>query len=469
MGTEVDLVQLFKALEINNANEGTLCFISHHKKDAEKDARFLKDKLCNVLQISHNPDLIFLDSDFNGLSLNDLLHHVRRTRVLVLLQTADTLIRPYVIGEVVTAIQEGIPIVPVVIRNGGYNFASAAAFLSTPDFRAALERDTPGCVEVLEKQGFDLNQAGMLLREAIPQLISIELDLATSARKIQATVEDIAEAILKSKRKEKIKTLSVHAAESPLLQEYYKAEVVNDLKKMTRLASMDKGILEKYVNFVVERCKHEQDDVVDAQFTANQMQLRNAGSCEIINEALEEFGLIDATVTAKALVAMHCLSRDEENRKRLGTTSSCENVVKALGKWGENEKEIAERGCSAIRNLAVNDENRNKLGTFGACDIVSKVLLKWGEKEPVVAEDGCGAVANLSIDDNNRDRFRDSGTCDIVVKVLLKWGASEKDIAESGCRAIINLSQSSANRDTLKENGGITMRRKLVEQWQFSF
>jgi GTP-binding protein EngB required for normal cell division len=184
------------ALEL--APDETLCFISHHQGGAGKEARFLKERLVDLL----GTEQIFLDRDQKGqLNLNELLDHVKATRVLVLIQTKETLFRPFVLGEVITALEAGIPIVPVVIRNGGYEFSKAAEFVSSSDFREALNRDSLGCVEVLEKQGLNLSQAASWLKSSLPQLISIELDMNTTAKRMDVMIEEIAEAILTAKKR----------------------------------------------------------------------------------------------------------------------------------------------------------------------------------------------------------------------------------------------------------------------------
>ena len=169
--------------KINMSADEPLAFLSHHKGGAKVEARTMKDRLCELLKLPKDNSKVFLDSDETGWTLNELLDRVRKSHVLVLIQTERTLYRPFVIGEVVAALEAGIPIVPVIIRGGGYDFAKTARFLSARDFRSAMEKDTPGCVEVLEKQGIDVGKAGELLKEAIPQFASIELDLALSCCK----------------------------------------------------------------------------------------------------------------------------------------------------------------------------------------------------------------------------------------------------------------------------------------------
>jgi len=101
METE-DLQKQCKALHLIPGE--TLAFLSHHKGGAAKDARFLKDKICEILKIPQ--EQVFLDSDQSGFNLNDLMTHVRNARVVVLIQTEQTLFRPYVIGELFADLQQ---------------------------------------------------------------------------------------------------------------------------------------------------------------------------------------------------------------------------------------------------------------------------------------------------------------------------------------------------------------------------
>ena len=62
------------------------------------------------------------------------------TRVLLLLQTRDTLTRPFVLAEIYHALTNDIPVVPVVIAGRGYDYAVASELLGAADFPARLEK-----------------------------------------------------------------------------------------------------------------------------------------------------------------------------------------------------------------------------------------------------------------------------------------------------------------------------------------
>ena len=73
---------------------------------------------------------LFLDSD-NLENLKNLSNDVKKSKVLVALLSKGYLTRPYCLLELYTAITNDIPIVPVVIVGGGYDFKNANKFLET--------------------------------------------------------------------------------------------------------------------------------------------------------------------------------------------------------------------------------------------------------------------------------------------------------------------------------------------------
>ena len=186
-----DLINKFASLTLGPGEY--VCFLSYHKDAAGKDARVLKSELCHKFNILD--DKIFLDSDQNDLDLNALLDHVRKSKVVLLLQTAETLLQPCVIGELAAAIEAGIPIVAVNVQNGGYDFEKAAEFLSSKSFSASLEREVPECVNALKMQGIDVVHAGQRLRETILQIASTEFDSAEHSDIVEARVKMIAKAM----------------------------------------------------------------------------------------------------------------------------------------------------------------------------------------------------------------------------------------------------------------------------------
>ena len=95
---------------------------------------------------------------------------------MILLQTSETLFRPFVLAEVYTALSLGIPIVTVQITDKGYEFSKASALLGASDFPARLEAANQGSVAAL--QGIDVADMGRVLNERIPMLVSKEFKLS---------------------------------------------------------------------------------------------------------------------------------------------------------------------------------------------------------------------------------------------------------------------------------------------------
>lgn len=141
------------------------CFLSHFKLEAASDARIMKDKLGDILGAP-----VFLDSD-DLMDLRALTDAVKRSDVLILLQTRGLLTRPWCLVEIHTAISANIPIVAVHI-NGTfkYDFEEAQQFME--NFEVELERRNPGAGELLRQHDIDVVELGRMLREHIPQIIS---------------------------------------------------------------------------------------------------------------------------------------------------------------------------------------------------------------------------------------------------------------------------------------------------------
>ena len=77
---------------------------------------------------------VFLDSD-DLRSLHKLCGHVKESKCIVLLQTRSVLTRPYCLLELLTAIENRVPIVGVSVtgRDAAYDYAEAANLLTWLD------------------------------------------------------------------------------------------------------------------------------------------------------------------------------------------------------------------------------------------------------------------------------------------------------------------------------------------------
>ena len=104
-------------------------FLSHCKADAAMEARYLQGEMERGVNDGRS---IFLDSD-DLRDLTQLQQHVRDSDVLVLLQSANVLSRPYCVLELVTAIEAGVPVLGVTLSSSGYIFSEATALLTHLD------------------------------------------------------------------------------------------------------------------------------------------------------------------------------------------------------------------------------------------------------------------------------------------------------------------------------------------------
>ena len=111
-------------------------FLSHCKADAAMEARYLQGEMERGVNDGRS---IFLDSD-DLRDLTQLQQHVRDSDVLVLLQSANVLSRPYCVLELVTAIEAGVPVLGVTLSSSGYIFSEATALLTHLDEQVRIAR-----------------------------------------------------------------------------------------------------------------------------------------------------------------------------------------------------------------------------------------------------------------------------------------------------------------------------------------
>ena len=107
------------ARESLKKSAGFRAFISHMKLEGAMEARFLQTEL-----ESHLKEHCFLDSD-DLRSLHKLCDHVKESKCIVLLQTRSVLTRPYCLLELLTAIENRVPIVGVSVtgRDAAYDLS----------------------------------------------------------------------------------------------------------------------------------------------------------------------------------------------------------------------------------------------------------------------------------------------------------------------------------------------------------
>lgn len=171
---------------------GYLAFVSHMKVEAAMEARFIQIEL----ETLHPDELVFLDSD-DLRDLTKLIHHVKSSRCLILVQTRKVLTRPYCIIEILTAIECRIPIVCVTVAgkpNDAYSFDEMAQMMMWMD--SELEQWNPGAADVLRDHGYDdLTYVAYQLSTVVPKTISVSLNTGASRNMLRATIEDVVSSV----------------------------------------------------------------------------------------------------------------------------------------------------------------------------------------------------------------------------------------------------------------------------------
>jgi len=194
-----------KIQDICSRNESSiksyLGFLSHFKGEAGGNARLMQIYLetrCKETE-GKKPSLlkdarIFLDCD----NLNDLrviADDVKKSKVLVVILTKLYLTRPWCLYELHVAIESNIPIVPVLISDGGYDFKEGAKFLSTLTSETLDEKNKEAS-SVLQELGIDVSKLGKKLADVIPNVIALSFNPNGSKNQLNASADDIIDRIL---------------------------------------------------------------------------------------------------------------------------------------------------------------------------------------------------------------------------------------------------------------------------------
>ena len=174
-------------------------FLSHFKLECGTEARLVQQNLKPIIEKNPTADSsneIFLDSDDLS-DLRNLLQHVMQTKVLVLLQTKSVLTRPWVIIELFTAITSGLPIVALNVQNANpYDYAAASDFLM--HFDKDIDIANPGAAQLLIDMGIDPVDVAWRLSDCLPNIISTDFNPNASEKVLQASLEDLADAMRKT-------------------------------------------------------------------------------------------------------------------------------------------------------------------------------------------------------------------------------------------------------------------------------
>mmetsp|Transcript_21131 Transcript_21131/g.45962 ORF Transcript_21131/g.45962 Transcript_21131/m.45962 type:complete len:749 (+) Transcript_21131:79-2325(+) len=170
-------------------------FISYFREEAGCDARLLQLMLVRKLD---RP--VFLDATDADDIRKILSAGVCHSDALVLVQTAGVLHRPWCLLEVYTAIRNRVPVLPLLIEGGGYNFDEARAHLA--DLGASLDRTNAGTAAALREllasgvvplppdaAPATLEDMSLVLSKSIPFLISGAFNPAGSENHVAAAVQ----------------------------------------------------------------------------------------------------------------------------------------------------------------------------------------------------------------------------------------------------------------------------------------
>jgi hypothetical protein len=118
---------------------------------------------------------------------------VRDSDVLVIVQSAEILTRPWCLLEMVAAVDAGVPIVAIAISGKGYNFAEATSLLTHLDTQ--LDAINPGACALLRQNGVEPIDAAFKLSTAVPCMISLPFNSSASSNAIHASLLDIVAAM----------------------------------------------------------------------------------------------------------------------------------------------------------------------------------------------------------------------------------------------------------------------------------
>jgi hypothetical protein len=140
-----------------------------------------------------NPELLkgaraYLDSD-NLKDRRSLLDNVRNSKVLVVLLTKRYFTRPWCLAELHAALEGNVPIVPVNLIGGGYNFVEGAQFLSTLTPQTLDQTGVAGASAVLQDIGIDITELGKKLFAVLPKLIAVSFNPNEVPRVLEAQLD----------------------------------------------------------------------------------------------------------------------------------------------------------------------------------------------------------------------------------------------------------------------------------------
>jgi hypothetical protein len=121
--------------------------------------------------------------------LRQLMDDVRNCDVLVIVQSAEVLTRPWCLLEMVTAVDAGIPMIAISVSGKGYNFTEATNLLTHLDTQ--LDVINPGACDLLRRNGVEPLDAAFKLSTAVPNMISLPFNSSATTNAINASLLDV--------------------------------------------------------------------------------------------------------------------------------------------------------------------------------------------------------------------------------------------------------------------------------------
>ena len=194
LATDSDRLDLKRYVDGWHVEKTYAAFLSHFKNEAAAEARVLKSELVRGLRTRE--DQIFLDAD-NLTDLRELLHCVETSDALILMYTKGVLSRPWCLLEIVTAVQNSIPVIVMRVANA---FAGDVDEISTilDDLPGYLANSNPMAEETLRAFNYSASIVGPQIKAALHLSLDdvISFDPHQSAVILQNQISQVAAALV---------------------------------------------------------------------------------------------------------------------------------------------------------------------------------------------------------------------------------------------------------------------------------
>lgn len=244
-------------------------FISHSKNDGGQTAQTFHTAFNEALlqgtywmPTTRGPN--FIDTvELTNITMAELIEAVKHSKVFVLLLTKEVLTRTWCLLEIYTALDHGIPIVPVLVQRQNavnqYSYRSAASFLQDLE-RAAFN-------EAYMRKHFDVPAWGKRDWEGIEQGVRTKSGEALTLRKVQ----DLLSSKLPSQKAEKYDP--------------------NANPKMIKAA--EEVIIERIEKILAG--EHQQQTVVGGSGSSARAHSRSGSQTELLESGTASYGMTEPT------------------------------------------------------------------------------------------------------------------------------------------------------------------------------